>query len=474
MRISIEDNKGRDLFWGRCNTLSYYQDSAPPLCDAIPPASFLRPSVSRLAVSLCDHGRGPKRFKLSATFWKSAKFYLLLGLLSVLSNAALAQIDEAGQGIDASSDSQDWSHNWSEGWKDRQKQLSAAKQRLTHWQLSEHTLLTFYGQINIGQLDYHDGFVRKATIRDNPNSPTRIGLRSETEFENGGSLFLNLEAAVPKGKYKSSVGSNIGGGNDNQWDKSLLRKAEGRLSVPQVGFFSFGQGNMAADGITGFDFSGTALVAYNSVGDTVSGIPARLADGTETSTDLSSFFPNYDAARRLRVRYDSLPSRGLSWAVSVGREVLTDNNDTTYADVAIRYETKWRRFGVKGGIAYAYNGESPDFLSGSVAGLDDTTGLNFAIAVGANTIGGKYIYGKAGIIRNIFKLGSTAFSADYYTSSSPLNEASGSQSWGLAIVQKFDAQDLEIYAAYRDYTIDGSVLQFADSRAILVGARFSW
>lgn len=463
------------LFWIRCEMVTRFWPFALLFFKAVQLFAPARPTLpSCQPVNIVRHSHEPKRNTRIANSNLPVRLFLLTGFLLVLSGAVSAQVDESDQKIDDPNDSQNWSQNWSEGWKERQKKKDAIRDRLTHWQLSERTLLTFYGQVNVGQLTYEDEFDQKVAVRDNPNSPSRIGLRMETEYENGRSLFLNLETAVPKDNINSVFGSSAQSGNDSQWDKSLLRKAEGRLSLPNVGYFSLGQGSMAADGITGFDFSKTTLIAYNSVGDTVTGVPARLTDGTETSTDVSSFFPNYDAARRMRFRFDSLSPSGISWAASVGREVLTSDNDTTYADVAIRYETKWRRFGVKGGIGYAYNGDSPGFLSGSVAGLDDETGLNFAIAFGASTAKGRYVYGKAGIIRNIFKPGWTAFSADYYISTSPLSEASGSQSWGVAVVQKFETQDLELYATYRDYTIDGAVLQYADSRAIFVGARFSW
>ncbi|MEY8099766.1 hypothetical protein AB9F29_20570 [Falsihalocynthiibacter sp. S25ZX9] len=461
------------MFWTRCKTKTAWSELASPLYATPPPKG---PATHEFSPNypIIPLQKRVKFFTASSALTNSVKLKLLLGLMLVLSHVAVAQANEGDKKIADPSDSQNWSQNWSEGWKDRQKALNATKQWLTHRQLSEHTLLTFYGQVNVGQLDYDDGFEHYSAVRNNQNSTSRIGLTAETEFDNGRSLVLNFEAAVPKTEKNSAVGSNIDNGNDDQWDKSLLRKAEGRLSFPQVGFVSVGQGSMAADGITGFDFSGTTVVAANSVGDTISGIPVRLADGTKTNTDVSDFYPNYDASRRLRVRFDSLPSGGLSWAASVGREVLTAGDDNTYADIAVRYETKWRGFGVKGGLGYAYNGDSPGFLSGSVAGLDDSTGLNFAIATGGNTIGGKYIYGKVGIIRNIFRLGTTAFSADYYKSSSPLGGASGSRSWGVAIVQKLDAQSMEIYATYRDYSIDGAILQYADSKAILVGTRFSW
>lgn len=399
---------------------------------------------------------------------------LITALLSVLSSFALAQSGESNQEIDDPSDSQNWSKNWAESLREKKAKRSSLKQKLTHWQFSEHTLLTLYGQINIGQLDYYDGFDHHAKLRDNPNSPSRIGLRLETEFNTGRRLFLNVETAVPKSVFDRVFSGPVAGGNDNTWDKSLLRKAEGRLTVPQAGYFSFGQGSMATDGITGFDFSKTTLVASNSVGDTGSGFPIRFADGTESQTDISSFFPNFDGARRLRLRYDSLTTDGMSWAVSAGREVLSDGNDNTYADVAIRYETEWRGFGVKGGVGYSHNGKSPDFISGSVAGLDTNSGLNFALAFGASKSGGKYVFGKLGVIRGIVKLGWTAISVDYYISKNPLSIDSGSQSWGFAIVQKIDVYDLEIYATYRRYDVEGSVIEFADSNAVFVGARYSW
>ena len=402
------------------------------------------------------------------------KLFLIVGTLSVLSSVAAAQSIKNEQEIEDTSDAQSWSKNWSKSWREKKSKRTSLAQRLTHWQLSENTLLTLYGQINIGQLDFDDGFDHHAKLRDNPNSPSRVGLRLETEFDNGRRLFLNLETAVPKSVFDRVFNAPTDGGNDNQWDKSLLRKAEGRLTVPNVGYFSFGQGSMATDGITGFDFSKTTVAASNSVGDTGSGFLARLSDGSVSKTDISAFFPNYDGARRFRLRYDGHEKNGLSWAVSLGREVLSEGNDNTYADVALRYETEWRGFGVKSGIGYSHNGKSADFISGSVAGLDTISGLNFALAFGASKTGGKYAYGKLGVIREIVKLGWTAVSVDYYLSRDPLNIADGSKSWGVAVVQKIDAYDLELYATYRRYDVNGAVVQIADSSALFVGARFSW
>jgi hypothetical protein len=399
---------------------------------------------------------------------------LLLAAILFVPTIAISQVSDNGQEIDDPSDAQNWSHNWSESWKDRRTWVKTTKQRLTRWQISDNSLLTFYGQINIGQLNFDDGFSHNIEGRDNPNSASRLGLRLETDLANGQSLFLNIETAAPNSLVDRFVNNPDDAGNDNQWDKSLLRKAEARLAVPGVGFLSFGQGSMASDGITEFDFSKTTLVATNSVGDTASGFPVRLTNGAVTSSDISSFYPNLDGARRFRLRYDRPPKDGLSWATSVGREVLTSGDDNTYADIAIRYETEWRNFGIKGGVGYGYNGDYPNVISGSFAGLDTDSGLNFAVAFGASKSGRKYVYGKLGVIRNFVKIGWTAISVDYYSGFEPLSIADNSNSWGLAVVQKIDAYDLELYATYRDYSINGSVAKFADSNAVFIGARFSW
>lgn len=158
----------------------------------------------------------------------------------------------------------------------------------------------------------------------------------------------------------------------------------------------------------------------------------------------------------------------------MGKELLQDNNDNTYADAALRYETQWRQFRVKTGIGYAFNDESPDFLSGSVAMIDDQTGLNLAFAAGTNSDDGSYMYGKLGFIRDYFNWGGTALSVDYYGSSNPTTGASGSDSWGIALVQDIDANQAQIYATYRTYQIDGTVRQCQDVKVFAAGIHFTW
>lgn len=369
---------------------------------------------------------------------------------------------------------QSWSKNWASSWREDLANRQSFWHKFLSWQVSENTLVRIYGQINVGHLNYQDADSVLNTTRDNPNSPSRLGVRLDKDLDNGGNLVLTLESGFAKGTYDGVFRGSVGSSGSDAWNKTLLRKAEGRIYHPKLGYFSFGQGRMAGDGITGFDFSGTTVVAYNSVGDSISGIPARQANGTESSIYMQSFFPSFDASRRLRLRYDSPVHNDVSVSFSVGREVLIENDTNTYADVALRYDAKWGGFGVKGGIGYSYNGSSPAFFSGSVAGLHKATGLNFTLAGGANNADGRYIYGKLGIVRQLISAGTTAVSIDLYNGWNPQPAASGSRSWGVAVVQKIDLRDMELYATYRDYSVDGTVVSYLGSRAILVGARFSW
>ncbi|WP_425045228.1 hypothetical protein [Primorskyibacter sp. S87] len=370
-------------------------------------------------------------------------------------------------------DANDWAQNWSESWRDRIKKRHSRFENFFNWQLAKNTLLSFYGQLNPMYLNYDDGFETITSVRDNANSPGRLGLRLESDLNNGIGIFANIETGLRRTDYDSLFG--IGPPEETtDWNRTLLRKAEVRLSVPGVGFFSLGQGNMAADGITGFDFSNTTVTATNSVGDTASGELAVFSDGMTSSQGLETFFPTFEASRRFRVRYDSQAENGLSWSVSLGTEVLQDNNDNTYADAALRYETKWRQFRVKTGIGYAFNDKSPDFLSGSLAMIDDHTGLNLTFAAGTNSDDGSYAYGKLGLIQNFIKWGGTALSIDFYTSSNPASGASGSNSQGIALVQDINANQAQIYATYRTYQIDGTVRQYQDVQVLAGGIRFTW
>ncbi len=109
-----------------------------------------------------------------------------------------------------------------------------------------------------------------------------------------------------------------------------------------------------------------------------------------------------------------------------------------------------------------------------MAGLDDSTGLNFAIAAGGNTDDGRYGYIKLGLTRQFFRIGSSAISLDYYASSDPQPLAVGASSWGLAVTQDLNAAKAQLFATYRRHDIDGSGLAIQGAELAAAGFRVSW
>jgi hypothetical protein len=406
------------------------------------------------------------------TPWLGGLFCLVTTVFMCFAPSAVTgQESDSGVNFDPS---QNWANNWIGNWQQRVITRHDRIDRLLSWKLSDSTMATFYGQLNVLYQGYDDGIDPFTAIVNNPNSPGRFGLNIESDLQNGMGLTIDFETGLRRSNYDGLLNRGDVANSSSDWNRTLLRKAEIRLFVPEVGFFSIGQGSMAGDGITGFDFSRTVNVATNSVSDSASGTPAFFSDGTTTQSALQSFFPTFDASRRFRFRFDMASRGGLSWSTSAGREILVEGNSNTYADVALRYETKWRRFGIKGGVAYAYNDASSDFFSGSLAGKDDNTGLNFAVAAGSNMQGARYGYLKLGLIRRLVRAGDTAFSLDHYAGHEPHVLASASSSTGIAITQDIDKFNVQVFATYRRYDIKGAVDSIQGSDVVAAGFRVTW
>ena len=393
------------------------------------------------------------------------------GFMSIVPSVVAGQESDSGVDLDPS---QSWAMNWFQNRQQRVMNRQRRIDRLLSWNLSDTTTATIYGQLNVLYQVYDDGIDPFTSFANNPNSPGRLGVNIESDLQGGAGLTVTFETGLKRSDYDGLLNRGGASNSSSDWNLTLLRKAEIRLFLPEVGFVSFGQGNMAGDGITGFDFSKTGNVATNSVSDSASGTPTYFVDGTATGSALQSFFPTFDASRRFRVRFDSVSREGLSWSASAGREVLVEGNSNTYVDAALRYETRWHRFRIKGGVAYAYNDASPDFLSGSIAGKDDETGLNFAVAGGTNLQDARYGYLKLGLIRRVIRAGDTAVSLDYYAGHEPQALAYASSSMGIAVTQDWEAANLQVFATYRRYDVSGAVKGIQGSDLFAAGVRVTW
>jgi len=211
---------------------------------------------------------------------------------------------------------------------------------------------------------------------------------------------------------------------------------------------------------------------------------------------------SFDTDRRNHVLYETPTLAGFS----VQAAVAEDN----FWDVALRYAGEHHGFRVAFGIGYLENTEfnapaqfgagtfgdlctttcdaKVSDLKGSLSVLHVPTGLFFTGAAGSRELDGlqgavgtdylgpdiSWYFLSGGISKNFFGIGNTVLYGEYLESEGGLEQAaflSGSANynnntairtnsevnmWGLGITQNLDNAAMEIYASYKNYSLDAN------------------
>lgn len=335
-----------------------------------------------------------------------------------------------------------------------------------------------YGQISPAYVLFDDGEESYGNLVDNAHSNTRVGLFLDQEFGDGGLLRFNFETAL------GAPASNDFSQDFEPvwiWDKGRLRKIE--ISFEESwGRLWIGQGNMASEGASSANLSRVTIVSSRAVGDNAGGYVFRHSDGTLSDLKIKDTHRKWDGSRRLRLRYDTpefwgqSDGKGVYFSVAYGKEVLDDDNDNTYYDIAARLEDRYADFTVKASIGYGWidGDESTDeYWSGAFSTLHEPTGLNATIAGGADPDGGSFAYGMAGWIADFVDLGGTAFGVDYYSGTDTVYDGADASKWGIHVVQHFDDTRLQVYLGYDSYSFeDDTGASYQDASATTAG--FHW
>ncbi len=336
---------------------------------------------------------------------------------------------------------------------------------------STGTEIDIYGQLNLGVVYADDGVSSDTVFTDNDNSNSRIGLLYSRDLASGGEFRFNFET----GLGLTGSGSLTQGEDDFDIDykRTEIRKFEVIYVTPDIGTFSFGQGSTATDGTGEADFSGTSLIQYSGLSDLAGSREFQLLSGVGSGINVSNVFGSFDGSRRFRARYDTPTYNGFGLALSAGEEVLTSGDDNEYYDIGLNYDQDYGDLRVAARVGYSWRGSSEELLVGSFALLHEPTGLNLAVAGGSQQEGdASYGYVKAGWQQNWFSIGQTRLSVDYYAGDDFSVIGSDSDSVSLAVVQVVDAYDLELYAIYRTYELDGTGAEVFDQDVSFVGARW--
>ena len=261
------------------------------------------------------------------------------------------------------------------------------------------------------------------------------------------------------------------------WQNKYFRKIEVFVGSEDYGKLSVGQGNMASDNSAEVDLSGTTVIAYSKVHGTAGGQLFRDNSTGAFGPPVRSAFNNYDGlGRKVRIRYDTPKLAGFTLSASYGEDLLA-NVHVPVSDVALRYANTFDAFKVEGAIAYAWQDNDVELFDGSASILHVPSGLNFTLAAGSQDNGsrtGRYVYGKAGLIRDLVAWGPTAFAVDYYHGEDIAAASSTSRSYGIAVVQNIKDYNTELYGTYRRHQYDTETADFRDGNAFLGGVRLKF
>ena len=147
-------------------------------------------------------------------------------------------------------------------------------------------------------------------------------------------------------------------------------------------------------------------------------------------------------------------------------------------DASASYIGGFGDFEVEGAAGLGLRDDNDARYLASASTLHKPTGLNFTLAGGMTEGDASFVYTKVSITRDLVCWGSTSVSVDYYAGDDVNIDAgagitsSSSDSVGLAVVQKIDAANLEVYATWRNYDYSDNSASYSDGDAVFTGVRF--
>ena len=338
----------------------------------------------------------------------------------------------------------------------------------------------FYGEMNVGVLVLNDGAQTDDFVVDNTTIPSRLGLRYLIPDTGIGSFRFNLETGLPTDSKSFRVNQQFTGAFvDADFQRTDLRLFQVEWDTPTAGRITVGQGWMSTFLNGASDLSGTNNIAGSNMPiNNGGGRLIRTKDGALTGIRFSDGIGRLFGSRRFRVRYDSPDLGGLTISSSVGREILVDDDDQTYADFALRYGSSglFSGFDVKADIGYSHASDSADYVNGSVAVLHRQTGLNALLASGGYDDGSVYVNGKVGVLRDFWGYGAdhkTAVAIQYFEGSDFSTDGSKIAYISFSVVQYLGAT-LQVYATHALQRYSDPQDSYQNGTSTFIGARYQF
>ncbi len=325
--------------------------------------------------------------------------------------------------------------------------------------------LQISGHVNKALLFWDDGEDSDVYVVDNETSSTRIRFVGNAKIKPGWTAGYKIEFSLLE---DSSDGVNAN--NDDVAFKLQHRHADIWVKS-QYGKFSLGQGDMASNGTSEVDLSGTDVVSYSGFVDIGGGFTFRNSGGVKLIDAYSSLD---GLSRANRVRYDTPSLAGFIVSTSWGEDDMWD--------VALRFKKQVSNFQIAAAVAYSENedeGNDTERVNGSISLAHIPSGINLTFAAGdqetAEEDSGTFYYAKLGIKRRWSSLGTTAISADYGYGEDFVTGNTEVTHWGVQVVQNIDAAAMQVYAGWSHNEMDrDGYNNVEDLDFFLVGSRIKF
>ncbi len=334
-------------------------------------------------------------------------------------------------------------------------------------------VMTFYGQFNPTFQSFDDGEETTSGIVDNGNWNTRLGF---TIVQPSDEITLRVRFETGLGLRNSAAISQDFTPEWIDWQRTALRWFE-VAGDSRFGTLSLGQGSSASDGTAGLDDSFTFHAGATDSTDGFGAFQFRDDDGKLTGVTIGQVNNSFDGARRFRARYDTPVVGGVMLSTSYGINILVEEDNTNYYDVAARWTGEVGDFAVRAAIGYQWldnpDGKDTERLAGSATVVHTPTGLNLALSAGQQIDGASYVWGRAGWRNDVFDVGATSLSVDYYNGRDFLSDGAKTENYGVYAVQSLDALSIDLYGGVRKFTYDDDLGgTYQDAYGVLTGVRF--
>ena len=359
--------------------------------------------------------------------------------------------------------------------------LATAETKLSE---TDKASLSLYGQVDRAILYANDGDEDYLFHVDNDHSSTRIGLNAKSLGSEKLTVGANFEVEI-----QSNTSNNVSQGNTNEDGVTFAERKMDVYFQFAAGKITFGQGSTASDGASEVDLSGTTVTGYSDATVMAGGIQFFDDDANALSgVQIKNVFNNYDGnSRKDRFRYDTPSFSGFSLGASTYSVDVNDNGEDKTKpvyDVAARWSGQ---FGdVKGVAAVAYSDypeddDSPNenLVNGSASVI--WQGINLTLATGNLSLdpddptddrdNSNFYYAKLGYLQDYWGIGETAIAVDFNRANDVLAKDDEATAWGLLFNQNLSNWSSEVFAAYRNYTLDSDGPDYKPISVVFAGAR---